>query len=151
LGHSKTWKMKPLFVVPLMLIILLACHQVNKDRRAPDNIVSAFKKLHPNAVIEEWNDEPPVWEAKYKDGDEKGAVSFDKEAIVTETELVIEESQLRNQPTIPDYIKAHYTGEKIQRCERITKADGTTTYEIQITGKEIVFDKEGKYLSEEID
>jgi len=92
-----------------------------------------------------------MWEAKYKDGEEKGAVSFNSKAEVTETELVIPESQLPNVSVIPDYIKVHYPNEKIQGCEKITKADGTITYEIQITGKEIVFNAEGKYLSEEMD
>ena len=137
-------------IIFTVLTFLTACNQAHKNE-PPGQIVSAFKKLHPNATIEKWNDEPPIWEAKYKDGNERGAVSFDKDAMVTETELVIEESKLPNQQTIPDYIKTHYTSEKIQRCERVTKADGTITYEIQITGKEIVFDKDGKYLSEEMD
>jgi len=143
--------MKHLFFLLFIGIVFNACNQADKERKAPDNIVAAFKKLHPAATIEKWNDEPPIWEAKYKDGNEKGAVSFDKDASVTETEIVIEESLLPDQPAIPDYIKAHYTGEKIQHCEKVTKADGTVTYEIQITGKEIVFDKDGKYLSEEMD
>jgi hypothetical protein len=151
LCHIKTWKMKELSFALLIVVVLSACNEDNTRRSAPDNIVSAFKKIHPNAAIEKWNDEPPIWEAKYKDGDEKGAVSFDKDAIVTETELVIEENQLPNHPAIPDYIAAHYTEEKIQRCEKVTKADGTITYEIQITGKEIIFDKDGKYLNEEMD
>lgn len=65
--------------------------------------------------------------------------------------MVIEESELPNQPVIPEYIKTKYPGEKLQSCEKVEKKDGTITYEIQITGKEIVFDAIGKYLNEEAD
>lgn len=143
--------MKKLLVPIVSIILLAACNQAAKTRQVPTNISEAFVKLHPNATILKWNDEPPIWEAKYKDGEEKGAVSFNDKAEVTETELVIAESQLPNASVIPDYIKTHYPNEKIQGCEKITKQDGSNTYEIQITGKEIVFDGEGKYLSEEKD
>lgn len=133
------------------LISLFACNQAAKTREVPANISEAFTQLHKNATILKWNDEPPIWEAKYKDGEEKGAVSFNDKAEVVETELVISESQLPNASVIPDYIKAHYPNENIQGCERISKQDGTHTYEIQITGKEIVFDAEGNYITEEAD
>ncbi|GEP97734.1 PepSY-like domain-containing protein [Chitinophaga cymbidii] len=133
--------------VLLAATIMAGCSQKGNP---PEKIVAAFKKLHPQATIEKWNDEPPVWEAKYKDATGSGAVSFDKNGVVTETELVINEDQLPAQPAIPDYIQANYK-EKLQRCEKIVTADGTTTYEIQITGKEIVFDAQGKFLQEEAD
>lgn len=142
---------KIVYISVIVVMGLSACGQAGKSRQVPVNISEAFSKLHPSATILKWNDEPPIWEAKYKDGEEKGAVSFNNKAEVTETELVISESQLPNAKAIPDYIKDHYPEEKIKGCEKITKQDGSNTYEIQITGKEIVFDAEGKYLSEEKD
>lgn len=143
--------MKKLLTSIICIVLLAACNQAAKTREVPTNISEAFIKLHPNATILKWNDEHPIWEAKYQDGEEKGAVSFNAKAEVTETELVISENLLPNASVIPDYIKTHYPNEKIKGCEKITKADGTIIYEIQITGKEIVFDGSGKYLSEEKD
>lgn len=143
--------MKKLLVPIISIILLAACNQTAKTLEVPTNISEAFIKLHPNATILKWNDEHPIWEAKYQDGEEKGAVSFNAKAEVTETELVISENLLPNASVIPDYIKTHYPNEKIKGCEKIAKADGTIIYEIQITGKEIVFDGSGKYLSEEKD
>lgn len=134
----------------LLLALAISACQSSKPE-APASIQNAFKKLHPEATILQWNDESPVWEAKYKEGNEKGAVSFDANGEVTETELVIDEIQLPNSPSIPEYVKANYPGEKIKGCEKITLASGTVTYEIQITGKELVFDAEGKFLEEEED
>lgn len=136
----------------LLVITFYSCNQNLKEQRKVTQIIEeAFKNLHPTAAILKWNDEPPIWEAKYKDGLEKGAVSFNNKAEVVETELVISESQLPNASVISDYIKVHYSNEKIQGCEKITKQDGTNTYEIQITGKELVFDNTGKFLNEELD
>lgn len=143
--------MKKLLTSIICIVLLAACNQAAKTREVPTNISEAFIKLHPNATILIWNDEHPIWEAKYQDGEEKGAVSFNAKAEVTETELVISENLLPNASVIPDYIKTHYPNEKIKGCEKIAKADGTIIYEIQITGKEIVFDGSGKYLSEEKD
>lgn len=143
--------MKKLLTSIICIVLLAACNQAAKTREVPTNISEAFIKLHPNATILKWNDEHPIWEAKYQDCEEKGAVSFNAKAEVTETELVISENLLPNASVIPDYIKTHYPNEKIKGCEKITKADGTIIYEIQITGKEIVFDGSGKYLSEEKD
>ena len=142
---------KIIVLTAFVVTILSACNQAAKTRQVPTNISEAFIKLHPNAAILKWNDEHPIWEAKYQDGEEKGAVSFNAKAEVTETELVISENLLPNASVIPDYIKTHYPNEKIKGCEKIAKADGTIIYEIQITGKEIVFDGSGKYLSEEKD
>lgn len=143
--------MKKLLTSIICIVLLAACNQAAKTREVPTNISEAFIKLHPNATILKWNDEHPIWEAKYQDSEEKGAISFNAKAEVTETELVISENLLPNASVIPDYIKTHYPNEKIKGCEKITKADGTIIYEIQITGKEIVFDGSGKYLSEEKD
>lgn len=143
--------MKKLLTSIICIVLLAACNQAAKTREVPTNISEAFIKLHPNATILKWNDEHPIWEAKYQDGEEKGAVSFNAKAEVMETELVISENLLPNASVIPDYIKTHYPNEKIKGCEKIAKADGTIIYEIQITGKEIVFDGSGKYLSEEKD
>lgn len=132
-------------ILILVLIFAISACQSSKSE-APAAIQDAFKKLHPDATILQWNDESPVWEAKYQEGNEKGAVSFDANGEITETELVIDEVQLPNSPLIPEYIKTNYPEEKIQGCEKITQANGTVTYEIQITGKELVFDDQGKFL-----
>ena len=140
-----------------LTISLFACNQnpkekqLSEQRRVPEQIETAFKKLHPKATILKWNDEPPIWEAKYQEETEHGAVSFNENSEVVETELVIAESELQNLPSIPKYIKENYPTEIIKGCEKIDKQNGTTIYEIQITGKELLFDHTGKFLSEELD
>lgn len=139
-------------IIPFISLALIsACNQADNSKNVPENIKNIFMKSHPNATILKWNDESPVWEAKYKDGDETGAVSYNADCAITETELVVNETQLPNDSLIPNYIKTNYPNEKIQSCEKITKANGSITYEIQITGKEVVFDHAGKFLEVEKD
>lgn len=81
----------------------------------------------------------------------KGAVSLDTNGKVTETELVIKENKLPNPEMIQEYIKSHYPGESPDHFEKVAKPDGTVIYEIQITGMELVFDNNGKFIKEELD
>lgn len=138
-----------------LLISLFSCNQQEEKaaepRKVPESIEVAFKKIHPTATILKWNDEPPIWEAKYEDDREKGAVSFNEKAEVVETELVIAESELQNLPAILKYVKTVYPAEAIKGCEKIDKQNGIIIYEVQITGKELQFDNTGKFLGEELD
>lgn len=139
-------------IILLLVVTFYSCNQnSNEQRKVPQIIEEAFKKLHPTATILKWNDEPPIWEAKYQEGKEKGAVSFDSDAQVKETELVINEGELENLPSISKYIKENYPAETIKGCEKIDKQNGIIIYEIQITGKELLFDSTGSFLSEELD
>jgi hypothetical protein len=134
-----------------IILFSIATLGFSQARIVPANIAKAFVKIHPKATILQWNDEPPIWEAKYQDGSEKGATSFNYKAEVVETELVIPMNLLPTQNNIPNFIKKNYPKEKIQRCEKITEKGNIIKYEIQITGMELVFDSKGKFLSEELD
>ncbi|QNF31205.1 PepSY-like domain-containing protein (plasmid) [Adhaeribacter swui] len=143
--------MKKLLVLISSIVALSACTPDTQSQKVPKQIVAAFQKIHPEANITQWNDESPIWEAKYKNSQEIGAVSFNPKGEVVETELEIDDSQLTNQTAILEYIHSKYPKEEMQSIEKITKQDGNITYEIQITGKELVFDSQGNFLEEELD
>ena len=143
--------MKKAFVLISSVMALAACKPDIQNQKVPKQIAAAFQKIHPEATVTKWNDESPIWEAKYKNSQEIGAVSFKPNGEVVETELVIDDSQLPNQAAILGYIHSKYPKEEMQSIEKITKQDGSITYEIQITGKELVFDSQGNFLEEELD
>lgn len=144
-------KMKNLALVLLAGLFLSACRQNQKSENAPEAVAKAFHQMRPGAVITEWKREPGIWEAKYTDGDESGAIAFDEQGNLVETELVITPERLPGDSLIPKFVREHYQHESIQRAEMITRADGSVFYEVQITGKELVFDASGKFLEEEPD
>lgn len=130
---------------------LASCAEKKQEATPPQQTIEAFKKMHPSAVITQWNDETPIWEAKFTEGSQQGAVSFDASNQVTETELVLPENELPNRDAILGFITKNYPGEKISSCEKISKSGSQITYEIQITGKELVFDSAGNFKNEEPD
>ena len=137
-------------IIFIFIFITVACNS-KQDVVVPSDIESAFKKMHPGATNIRWIREPSLYEAKFKDGSMTGAVSFNDQADVIETEEVIDRQQLPVGDAIVRYVATHYPAEKISRCERVRKPDGTTTYEIQITGKELIFDQQGVFLAIEPD
>ncbi len=145
--------MKKIILVLLICLIssLAFTQKMQSTAQVPSKIESAFKKMYPKAIIQKWNDESPIWEVKYVNGAEKGAVSFNADAKVVEMELVIQEGQLPANRSIQKYITRFYPKEQIKGFEKITKANGTVTYEIQIEGKELVFDAKGNFKEEELD
>ncbi len=142
-----------------IILVLLNClicsfaftQKIQSTAQVPSKIEIAFKRMYPKALIQKWNDESPIWEAKYVNGAEKGAVSFNQDAKVVETELVIQANRLPSDHSIQKYIKSNYPNERIRGYEKITKANGIITFEIQIKGKELVFDAKGNFKEEELD
>jgi hypothetical protein len=143
--------MKANLIILFVVLATVACRPSKKEVVVPENIKAAFSKIHPSATDIYWIQEPSIFEAKFTDGNMKGAVSFNEHGEVVETEEVIKQDQLPNLTGIVDYIKTNYSGESIQRCEKIVKKDSTIIYEIQITGKELVFDSQGNFKEEELD
>jgi hypothetical protein len=142
--------MKANLIILFALAVAMAC-QPKKDVTVPGIIKESFEKIHPNATDVQWIEEPSIFEAKFTDGKTKGAISFNEKGEIVETEEVIEQDNLPNLPGIIEYIKTSYPGEIIEQSEKITKHDGTVVYELQIKGKELVFDSQGKFLKEEAD
>ena len=47
------------------------------------------------------------------------------------------------------YVKEHEHGAKIKEAAYVTDSKGIVTYEAEIKGKELIFDKQGKFLKAE--
>lgn len=143
--------MKAILIILCLWVSISACQSPKNEVSVPDNIKSAFAQMHPNATDINWIEEPSIFEAKFTDGKLKGAVSFNDKGEVVETEEVIEQDLLPNLIGILDYIKTNYPGQAIQRCEKIIKHNGSISYELQIKGKELVFDANGEFTYVEPD
>lgn len=143
--------MKSIRLFIFFFVVVSACKSPKNEMIVPDKVKQAFEKLYPTATDVRWIQEPSIFEAKFTDGKMKGAVSFNDMAEIMETEEVIEKEQLPNLAGVLDYIHEHYEGETVTSFEKITKQGGQVSYELQITGKELIFDAEGKFLEEEPD
>lgn len=141
--------MKAIVIILSSMVTLCACQQSRQEQNVPDVVQDAFKKMHPNPGDLEWVQESGIFEAKFKDGAMTGAVSFNLSGEVVETEEVIRKEQLPDLKGIEEFIKTNYPGAILGQCERIVDHNAKTVYEVQIKGKELVFNDAGKFLEEE--
>lgn len=123
--------------------------QLIPEDQVPALIRSTLAKKHPDARNLEWERAEPYYEAIFTLNKTHRAIKFDTQGRVAETEVGMPVSKIP--APIARYMKTHYPAERIQAAETVTKADGTKSYEIRITGMEVVFDNAGKFLEEEKD
>jgi len=123
--------------------------QLIPEDQVPLLIRRTLARKHPDAQNLEWERAEPYYEAIFTLNKIHRAIKFDTQGRVAETEAGMPVSKIP--APIVRYMKTHYPSERIQAAETVTKADGTKSYEIRITGMEVVFDTVGKFLEEEKD
>jgi hypothetical protein len=108
----------------------------------PPAVTSAFAKQYPGATAK-WKMENGSWEANFKQSGNEMSAVFDSNGTMTESEKEIKVSELP--PSVPEYVKTHYKGEKIKEASKITKSNGVVNYEATVKGKELLFDSNGNF------
>ncbi|MVM33694.1 hypothetical protein GO755_26885 [Spirosoma sp. HMF4905] len=140
------------YTIAFLLVIGVAGSlqaQLISEKQVPVTIQQALKKLHPTVQNLQWERSTPYYEAIFTLNNNHRAIKFDTKGQVAETEVGIPIATLP--ASIAAYMKAHYPKERIQAAETVTKANSEKTYEIRITGMEVVFSSTGKFLEEEKD
>lgn len=116
------------------------------EKDVPAGIMAAFQKKYPAANGTKWNKEEGNYEASFKLNKEELSVVFDTNGNISETETEI---ALNSLPAgVLDYVKTHYPGKKVSEGAKITDASGAVTYEVEIKGMDLLFDKNGKFIKE---
>ena len=120
-----------------------ACAQKMDASKVPVVVKSSFVKQFPGAVAK-WEKEDGKFEAGFKkDGNTMSAL-FDANGTMTESEMNIKVAELP--VTVLEYVKEHYKGKSIKEGAKITKANGTVNYEAEVSGKDVIFDANGKFI-----
>lgn len=117
-----------------------------QDKDVPAEVKTAFQKAYPNAKEVKWDKEGGNYEASFDVNKIDNSVLFDGKGNLLETEIEIELNQLPS--SIADYVKTHYSGQKIKEGAKITDAKGNITYEAEIKGMDLLFDSNGKFIKE---
>lgn len=142
--------MRHSFLLLLMIAVTRPLQaQLIPQKQVPLTVQQALKKLHPAVQNLQWERATPYYEAIFTLNKNHRAIKFDTKGQVAETEVGIPIATLPM--SISRYMKQHYPKERIQTAETVTKANGAMSYEIRVTGMEVVFDKAGKFLNEEKD
>ncbi len=116
-----------------------------KEKNVPQIVKDAFQKQFPGATEVEWEMENGSYEAEFDLNEVDHSALINTSGQIMETEVEIETAQLP--AMVQDYLKSAYSGKKVKEAFMITDANNKVTYEVEIKGKELLFDGQGKLLS----
>lgn len=116
--------------------------------QVPADVQTRFASQYPGVTVKHWAKEGNNYEAKYMDGSVRKTVVLDPSGQVVQTETRIETSALP--ASVMTYINANYGGAKVH-ASSITSASGVQTYEVNVKDTDLIFDKDGNFLSKEED
>lgn len=128
------------------LITTFSFAQKLNEKDIPSSVKEALHKAYPNAKEVKWDKEGENYEASFDVNKIDNSALFDGTGNLLETEVEIELNQLPS--SIIDYVKTHYSGQKIKEGAKITDSKGTITYEAEIKGMDLLFDSNGKFIKE---
>ena len=109
----------------------------------PITIRAAFAKEHSGLKVT-WKKERGYYEANYSDNGKVMSTLYSDGGHKIESETIIPQDQMP--PSIMEYIRGHFKGEKIKETSIIKKSNGEENYEVEIKGMDVLFSKDGKYI-----
>lgn len=137
------------FIIGCSTIIMSsACAQDLKSSDVPATVKAACMKRFPTTTKISWEKEDGNYEANWggKSGEDSSAM-FTPAAVFIELVKAISISDLP--APVVTYIKEYENGAKIREAGLVTDANGIITYEAEIKGKDLIFDKNGKFIKED--
>jgi len=136
--------MKTMIAVCSLLILSLgASAQKLGAAKVPKAVKDAFAKSHPG-VTASWEREAADYEANFKEGGKTMSCILTKQGTIIETETGIRAEELP--ASAKTYMNQHYKGQPWKEVAKIDKADGTVNYEVEIKGKDVLFDANGQHI-----
>ena len=116
-----------------------------KSAEVPAIVKSALMKQYPSATGVGWEKEKGNFEASWGGkSKEDYSVVFTPDGVFVEKIVAIPVSSLPSDVLV--YVKSHYSGTKITEAGKVTDAQGVTTYEAEVKGKDLIFDEKGKFV-----
>ena len=115
--------------------------------QVPGIVLSRFVSLFPKATHVEWEMEENDYEASFQLAGVKKSVVFTPEGEDVSSETEINVNSLPEAMT--SYIASHLKGKKIDEAVMGTTRSREITYEIEVEGKDYIFDGSGNFLKTE--
>ncbi|GAA4102908.1 PepSY-like domain-containing protein [Mucilaginibacter panaciglaebae] len=128
-----------------MLISTAALAQKVKSSLVPSAVASALKSKYPQAANVTWEKEKGNYEANWG-----GKSGEDMSVVFTPTGAFVEQVEAVSATALPAaataYLKSHYSGKKVSEAGRVVDAAGKITFEAEVKGVVVVFDKKGSFV-----
>jgi hypothetical protein len=140
-------------VLSLLLVALCtitATAQKISESKLPEAVKTAFAKKYTVSEKVSWEKEKGNYEANWggKSGEDHAAL-FAPDGTFIEIVDAIPVAGLPS--TITQYVKSKYNNASIKEAGKLTDASGKKMYEIEVKGKDVIFDEAGNFLREETD
>ncbi len=111
----------------------------------PAAVKATFAKSFSTATGVKWElEKDGGYEAAFKQGAEKLTATFDATGACKETEKEIPVASLP--ASVTQYLKAHNMSSKVKEAAELKMAGGSTHFEAQVNGKDMIFDGNGNLL-----
>jgi light-regulated signal transduction histidine kinase (bacteriophytochrome) len=134
------------FILIFIMVTGFLMAQKIQSKDVPEAVMTAFQKEFPAAKIAKWDREENNFEASFDNNKLDQSVVFDAEGNVLEVEVEIKISEMPQ--AAKDYIASNFPGKKIKEVAKITDAQKTVTYEVEVNGMDVIFSEQGKFIKE---
>ena len=130
------------------LITGTAISQDLKEKDVPELVKSALLKKFPDAKKVSWEKEKGNFEANWggKSGEDHSAIFTPSGDFKELTEAI---SIDKLPPGIVPYVTKNFNGAKIKEAGKVTDASGKHMFEVEIKGKDLLFDEKGVFIKED--
>ncbi len=125
-------------------LALSATAQNKTEVNVPAVVKTAFETMHPSVKQVKWEKEEGMYEAEFKKDKTENAVLFTSTGTYVKTEVEI--SPISLPAPIIEYIKKNLADTKIIEASKITTANSTISYEVEIADIDYVFDAYGDFM-----
>ena len=126
----------------LLVLCFIGSFTMYAQKTPSAAITSAFHQKFSNVQELEWEMEKNgEWEAEFEQGGVDMSATFSATGQWLETETEI------NTTDLPTPVQAALKGKKVKEAAKILRADGSTVYEAEVKGKDLLYDAGGTLLS----
>lgn len=140
--------MKKLFLIALAICSVM---WMSFQSDIPKAVKDKFASMYPNVKKVEWEKEGDHYEAEFKYKGVETSVVFDVNGTHIQTETEIKSNELP--ANVASYVSQNYPDYKIKEAAKIISANGTITYEAEVSkGREsmdLLFDNSGNFMKRE--
>lgn len=143
--------MKKVMLSVILLVGIISTKVIAQDLKekdVPTAVKAAFVKKYPEAKKVSWEKEKGNFEANWggKSGEDNSVV-FTPAAVFVEIVVAIPINQIP--AGIAPYVAKHYNNAKIKEAGKVTDASGKHMFEVEIKGKDLIFNAEGIFIKED--
>lgn len=138
--------MKRLLLLCLTVATISVSAQKVSESKVPEAVKAVFAKGYPG-IVGKWVKEDGNYEVSFDKDTKKMTLVIAPAGTLVQTEYAITKAELPKGAV--DYLAANAKGVNIKEMAHILKPNGEIQYEAEVKGKDILFDKDGKFLSKE--